>query len=51
MPKTPASSPLSKRERLALGEAILSQQKRGELTPEQAQAALAKLDSPPVLRG
>ena len=51
MPKTPPSSPLSKRERLAQREAILLQQERGEITPAAAKAALAKLDGPPVLRG
>lgn len=51
MPKTPPQSPLSQRERLAQREAILLQQERGEITPEAARAALAKLDGPPVLRG
>ena len=48
---TPPNSPLSKRERLAQREVILQQERRGELTPAQARAALARLDSPPVLRG
>lgn len=48
--RTP-NSPLSKSQRLVQREAILLQQERGELTPEEAQAALKKLDSPPVLRG
>ncbi|WP_278911617.1 hypothetical protein [Deinococcus wulumuqiensis] len=50
--RTPTpNSPLSKQQRLAQREAILLQWARGELTPEAAKAALAKLDSPPVLRG
>ena len=49
-PKTP-NSPLSKQQRLAQREAILLQQEKGELTVEQARAALAKLDGPSVIRG
>lgn len=46
-----SNSPLSKQQRLAQREAILLQQERGEITPEAARAALARLDGPPVIRG
>lgn len=45
------NSPLSKQQRLAQREAIRLQQQRGEISAEDAQAALAKLDAPTVHRG
>lgn len=51
-PQTPPpDSPLSRQHRLAQREAILLRQERGELTLQEAAAALARLDSPPVTRG
>lgn len=54
MPKeqqSPPNSPLSKQQRLAQREAIRLQQQRGEITKQEADAALARLDGPAVVRG
>lgn len=52
MPTRPPShlSPMSERQREQERRAIKDQERRGELTPEQAKAALAQLSSPPVLK-